>query len=221
MIVKSNHSARICNLQSIKSIEMKIESLKNSIKDVDIYILDQILKERYQPETKILDAGCGGGRNLKWFYQAGFEIHGTDTNIEQVEHCKELYPTQKQNFIHCNVAEMPYNENSFDHLICNAVLHFAKDFNHFLKMFQELLRVLKPNGTLFIRIASEFGIENQVELLEKGIYKLPDGSTRFLLTNIILEDLKNNKGIVLIEDVKTTIVHNKRSMTTLMIQKKR
>ncbi|MBI9042777.1 hypothetical protein [Lutibacter sp.] len=43
---------------------MKIESLKNSIKDVDIYILDQILKERYQPETKILDAGCGGGRNL-------------------------------------------------------------------------------------------------------------------------------------------------------------
>ena len=199
---------------------MNLKSLKKSIKDVDIYILDQILKERYQPGTKILDAGCGGGRNLKWFYQAGFEIHGTDTNKEQIECCKELFPLQKENFILCDVSQMPYNENSFDHLICNAVLHFAEDLNHFLKIFKELLRVLKPQGTLFIRMASEFGKENQIEMLDKGIYKLPDGSNRFLLTNIILEELINNKEILLIEDVKTTIVHNKRSMSTLVIQKK-
>ncbi len=198
---------------------MNLLTLKKNIKGIDIYVLDQILKDLYQPGTKILDAGCGSGRNLKWFYQSDFEIHGTDTDTEQLLRCKELYPAQKANFIHANIEKMPYKANSFDHIVCNAALHFAEDLSHFLKMFEELLRVLKPKGSLFIRIASNFGIENLVILLDHGIYKLPDGTTRFLLTPEILEDLQNNKDVLFIEDIKTTIVHNKRSMTTLVIKK--
>jgi len=198
---------------------MNLLTLKKSIKDIDIYILDQILKDLYQPGAKILDAGCGSGRNLKWFYESGFEIHGTDTDTEPLLRCKELYPTQKENFIEANIEKMPYKANSFDHVICNAVLHFAKDLNHFTQKFEELLRVLKPKGSLFIRTASNFGIENLVILLDKGIYKLPDGTSRFLMTPEILEDIQNNKVVVLIEDVKTTIVHHKRAMTTLVIKK--
>ncbi|MDD3723399.1 MAG: class I SAM-dependent methyltransferase [Lutibacter sp.] len=198
---------------------MNLLSLKKSIKGIDIYILDQILKDLYQPESKILDAGCGGGRNLKWFYESGFEIHGTDTDAAQLLRCKELYPTQKENFIQANIEEMPYETRYFDHIICNAVLHFAKDLSHFTQKFEELLRVLKPKGSLFIRTASNFGIENLVILFDKGIYKLPDGTTRFLLTPEILEDIQNNKSVLLIEDIKTTIVHHKRSMTTLVIKK--
>ncbi|SFS33884.1 class I SAM-dependent methyltransferase [Lutibacter maritimus] len=198
---------------------MDIGIIKDAISGTDIYILDQILKNRYQTGDSILDAGCGNGRNLKWFYQAGFEIHGIDTELQRLNFCKGLYATQKENFIQASISELPFKQHSFNHILCNAVLHFAEDFNHFLNMFEELLRVLKPNGSLFIRMASEFGIENQVELLKNGTYNLPDGSTRFLLTSTVLEDLKNNKRIMLIEDVKTTIVHNKRSMTTLVIEK--
>ena len=198
---------------------MDILTLKNNIKGIDIYILDQILKDRYQVGAKILDAGCGNGRNLKWFYNAGFEIHGTDTNIQGLQHCKEIYPLQKDNFIKVRIEKLPYETNSFDHVICNAVLHFAENLNHFLQMLNELLRILKPQGSLFIRTASNFGIEELVIALGNGIYKLPDGSTRFLLTTKILDDIKNMNGVLLIEDLKTTIVHNKRSMTTLVIQK--
>lgn len=53
---------------------MNSNTLKEHIKDVDIYILEQFLKDRYQPGAKILDAGCGNGRNLKWFYKSGYEI---------------------------------------------------------------------------------------------------------------------------------------------------
>ena len=89
----------------------------------------------------------------------------------------------------------------------------------FLKMFEELVRVLKPHGSLLIRTASNFGIESQIKFIENGIYKLPDDRTRFLLDAEILDHIKNMKTVLLVEDVKTTIVHNKRAMTTLVIKK--
>lgn len=48
-------------------------------------------------------------------------------------------------------------------------------------MFNELMRILKPGGSLLIRTATNFGIENQVEFIGDGVYILPDRSKRFLL----------------------------------------
>lgn len=199
---------------------MNLQTLQENIQGIDIYILDQLLKDRYQPGDKILDAGCGRGRNLKWFYNTGFEIYGIDMNIESIDYCKGIYSKQKEHFMQAGVEEIPFESNSFNHVICNAVLHFAKNKTQFNAMFNELLRVLKPKGSLFIRVASNFGIENQVRQIAEGVYKLPDGSTRFLLTADILDEIKKNEQISLIEDVKTTIVENKRSMTTLVFIKK-
>jgi len=193
---------------------MNIQILQESIEGIDIYILDQILKNRYQPGDNILDVGCGSGRNLKWFYTADYKIYGIDISLKDIEYCKKVYSEQKNHFIQASVEKNHFEENTFDHVICNAVLHFAEDLSQYSKMFKELLRILKPNGSLFIRMASNFGMENRVELLANGNYILPDGSTRFLLTKEILNDLVNNKSIELLEDVKTTIVKDKRCMTT-------
>ncbi|WP_299527557.1 bifunctional 2-polyprenyl-6-hydroxyphenol methylase/3-demethylubiquinol 3-O-methyltransferase UbiG [uncultured Lutibacter sp.] len=199
---------------------MNIKALKESIEGVDIYIIDQILKDRYPIGSKILDAGCGSSRNLKWFYNSGFQTYGIDINLEDIQYCKELYKLQNENFSVASVDQMSFESNTFNHVICNAVLHFAKDLSHFTQMLNELMRILKPQGSLFIRTASNFGIEDQVKVLENGIYKLPDGSTRFLLTTNILQDIINRECVLMIEDVKTTIVEKKRSMTTLVIEKR-
>ena len=86
-------------------------------------------------------------------------------------------------------------------------------------MFEELLRILKPEGSLLIRTATNIGIENQVQELNNGVFNLPDGSTRFLLTQDILYTLESDNRFKWIENVKTTIVQNKRAMTTLVLQK--
>lgn len=202
-----------------KIVCMELSALKEAVKGIDIYVLDQILKDKYPKGSKILDAGCGKGRNLKWFYQAGFEIYGIDLNEASLLECKEMYPTQKENFIHTSIEQLPYKDFSMDHIICNAVLHFAESERQFFKIFNELLRVLKCDGSLLIRVASNFGIETEVEHLENGVYILPDNSNRFLLTKTIFEKLLNIKGVKLVEDIKTTIVHSKRSMTTIILQK--
>ena len=39
-------------------------SVQELIGNTDIYLIDQIMKNRYNQQDKILDAGCGNGRNL-------------------------------------------------------------------------------------------------------------------------------------------------------------
>ena len=193
--------------------------LKKSIKGVDIYLLDQILKDLYQPGSKILDAGCGNGRNLKWFYQNGFEVYGMDMLSDRIVHCKNEFSDQKEHFIVSSIEGMPYTSNFFDHIICNAVLHFAKNPGHFHDLFGALVEILKPQGSLFIRMASEFGLESSIKELSGVVYELPDGSKRFLLSQQILNELEAKFDVKLIESVKTTLVHEMRSMTTLVFKK--
>jgi len=162
------------------------KKLKENIGDIDIYLLDQILKERFLPPQKILDAGCGNGRNLHWFYKHHFKVFGIDIDEQKINFIKNRYPKQQDNFLVAPVNKLPFSKNEFHHIICNAVLHFAEDENHFYNMFSELIRVLQPNGMLFIRMTSVFGIEKLVVPIKNGVYKLPDNTTRFLLTEKIL-----------------------------------
>jgi len=135
-------------------------SLKNALGNVDIYLLDQLMKGRYSERDVILDAGCGSGRKFSFMTSLGFNITGCDTNKSSISKLKQQHPTKKLNV--SNLKYLPYNSNYFDHIICNAVLHFATDHTEFKAMISELKRVLKPNGTLFIRMTSEFGIEHLI-----------------------------------------------------------
>jgi len=195
------------------------KKLKENIGDIDIYLLDQILKERFLPHQKILDAGCGNGRNLHWFYQNNFKIFGIDVDSQKIDFIKKRYPKQQENFLTATVNELPFSKNEFHHIICNAVLHFAEDESHFYNMFSELIRVLQPNGMLFIRMASVFGIEKSVIPIKNGIYKLPDCTARFLLTEHILQEVLKKHALEFLEPLKTVNVNNKRCMSTLILKK--
>jgi ubiquinone/menaquinone biosynthesis C-methylase UbiE len=155
---------------------------------MDIYLIDQILKGRYISGERILDAGAGGGRNLNWFFaQGGFEIHACDLEAEREELIHARYPGAEFRWSTCDLLKTPYADEHFRHVICNAVLHFAESSTHFMGMAKELHRVMQPKASLFIRMNSDIGIENQVKPLGDGRFLNPDGSERFLLTQGLLE----------------------------------
>lgn len=81
------------------------------------------------------------------------------------------------------------------------------------------MRTLKPNGILFIRMTSIFGIEHKVEKISFNRYKLPDKSTRFLLTKEILTALEKKFNFNYLEPLKTVNVNDLRCMSTLVIKK--
>ncbi|HLM61220.1 MAG TPA: class I SAM-dependent methyltransferase [Pyrinomonadaceae bacterium] len=192
--------------------------------DIDIYLFDQILKNRFAPEMKILDAGCGGGRNLVYFLRSGFEVFGVDRNHEAIERIRSFAQSiapenPSENFQVAAVERIPFADESFDVVISSAVLHFAADEQQFDEMLWEMRRVLKPSGMLFTRLASTIGIEDKIEKIAGRRYLLPDGSERFLVDEEMLFAATEKLGATFIELIKTTNVQNLRCMTTWVIRK--
>ena len=192
--------------------------------EIDIYLFDQILKNRFAPPMKILDAGCGGGRNLVYFLREKFDVFAVDGNSDAVEYvrylAKMLAPEiSAENFQISTIEKMPFAGETFDWVLSNAVLHFAEDEKQFDAMLREMWRVLKPSGILFARLASKIGIESKVEKTTEHRYLLPDESERFLVDEEMLIEKTKNLGGIFIEPIKTTNVQNLRCMTTWIIQK--
>lgn len=192
--------------------------------DIDIYLFDQILKNRFAPEMKILDAGCGGGRNLVYFLRENFQIFAVDREAEAIEYvrylAKSLAPEiSSGNFQVSTIEKMPFVDENFDWVLSNAVLHFADDEKQFDEMLREMWRVLKPSGILFVRLASTIGIEDKIEKIAGHRYLLPDGSERFLVDEEMMISATENLGGMFIEPIKTTNVQNLRCMTTWVVQK--
>jgi SAM-dependent methyltransferase len=192
--------------------------------NIDIYLFDQLLKGTYDNCKKVLDAGCGGGRNLIYFLRNGYEVHGIDPNPNAVSAVRQLSQTlthtnAKENFAIASAENLPFDDNYFDLVISSAVLHFANNPDHFDNMIYSMWRVLKPGGYLFARLASDIGIETLVQNLGNGRYLLPDGSERFLVNQQLLLQYTESLNARLHEPIKTTNVQNLRCMTTWCLQK--
>lgn len=67
-----------------------MSNLQHAFGNIDIYLFDQLLKGTFDNCPDILDAGCGGGRNIIYFLQNGFNIHGIDPNAEAIEQVKQM-----------------------------------------------------------------------------------------------------------------------------------
>jgi SAM-dependent methyltransferase len=199
-------------------------TLNESFGNIDIYLFDQLLKGRYDHLHKILDVGCGSGRNLPYFLRNGYEVFAVDPDLQGIKIVKqlsaELAPKNSlENIFVCNAESLPFDDASFDLIICSAVLHFASDEQQFYNMLLSMFRVLKTGGYFFSRLASDIGIENLVRPLGNRRYLLPDGSERFLANEQILQAYTHEFG-ELYEPIKTTNVQSMRCMTTWCVQKR-
>jgi tellurite methyltransferase len=198
-------------------------TLRQTYGNIDIYLFDQLLKGRYDNARAVLDVGSGSGRNLYYFLRNGYNVFGADPDSQAVEAVKKLSAllapdNPSGNFVVCPAESLPYGDASFDLVICSAVLHFAKNEQHFEAMLKSMFRVLRPGGYFFARLASDIGIEPLVKPLGNKRYLLPDGSERFLVNEQMLLQYTAGSG-ALYEPIKTTNVQNMRCMTTWCVQK--
>ena len=192
---------------------------------IDIYLFDQLLKGRLVPGMRVLDAGCGTGRNLVYLLKSGFEVFGVDESSgavnQAIQMARELAPQwPSDNFRVEPVERLSFADSYFDVVLSSAVLHFARNEPHWRAMVDEMWRVLKPGGIFFARLASSIGIENKIALIEGRRYHLPDGSQRFLVDEAMLLSVTAMLSGEFIEPIKTTVVQNMRAMTTWCLRKR-
>ena len=199
-------------------------NIRETFGDIDIYLFDQIQKGRFSPGMKILDAGCGGGRNVFWLMRNGFDVCAVDKDERAVAAVSDMAKRSaadlpSDNLQTASLDAIPFASESFDWVICNAVLHFAADRAQFDSWLVEMWRVLKPGGVFFARLASSIGIEKLLIPTSNGRYMMPDGSERFIVDEQMLRDSTASVGGRFLEPIKTTNVENLRCMTTWVVVK--
>jgi tellurite methyltransferase len=199
-------------------------SVQEQFGQIDIYVFDQILRGNIGAGMRVLDAGCGYGRNLVHLLREGCEVFALDEDADGVEHVHKLAASlgsvlPDENFQVGLIEQMPFADAFADVVICNSVLHFARDDDHFRKMLTELWRVLKPGGMLFCRLGSRIGMD--FERVRGHVYVIGDGSEWFLVDEAMLLDLGRKMNAVLVDPLKTTIVQDYRCMTTWVLRKRR
>jgi tellurite methyltransferase len=204
---------------------------------IDIYLFDQLLKDRFAPWMRVLDAGCGSGRNLVYFLRSGYEVFGVDESEAAIAKTRRLAASLQpqlppENFRVEPVEKMSFGNEAnsrlqiantqgtgFDLVVSSAVLHFARDDQQWQAMMNAMWSMLKPGGIFFARLASTIGIENQIKLIEGRRFHLPDGSDRYLVDEAILQRVTAELGGDFLEPIKTTVVERMRAMTTWVLKK--
>ncbi len=197
--------------------------LRREFGEIDIYLFDQLLRGRFDRRRRVLDAGCGAGRNLPFFLRRGFDVRAVDADPAAIGAVRELVaalrPALPPDQIHCGPLDaMPWKDGSIDAVICSAVLHFSRDEAAFAAALREMWRVLAPGGLFFARLATSIGLERQLSSVT-GRVRLPDGSDRFVVDEATLLHWTSALGGALADPLKTTNVQNMRSMTTWVVEK--
>jgi SAM-dependent methyltransferase len=203
---------------------MSMTEVRNQFGEIDIYLFDQLLRGRVAPGMRILDAGCGSGRNLVYLLRQEYEVFGVDLDPKCVDDVRRLAATLAPNLPAGNfraeaVESMSFPNASADLVVSSAVLHFARNDDQFRAMLRATWRVLKAGGLLFCRLASSIGLEQQIQHIAGRRFLLPDGSERYLVDEALLTQAAKDLGGRMIDPLKTTIVQNERCMTTWVVRK--
>ena len=121
-------------------------------------------------KTKILDLGCGAGRHVFFLGKENIVPFGVDFSDEGIRCTKELLcaygmEDYAQNMQVASLTELPYEDESFDGIVCYGVLYYL-DLPGIKKAVKEMERVLKPNGKILLVVRStedyRYNKENEV-----------------------------------------------------------
>jgi SAM-dependent methyltransferase len=200
------------------------DRLREEFGEIDVYLFDQMLRGRITAGMRVLDAGCGAGRNLVYLLREGFDVWGVDESADAIARVRQLaarlaprLPAGRFRIEQVEAMSLP--DESVDVVISSAVLHFAHDDAHWLRMVREMWRVLAPGGILFARLATSVGQPDLVPI-GGGVFRLPDGSIRYVADHEMLLAATAHLGGSFVDPLRSTVVEGMRSMGTWIIRKR-
>jgi ubiquinone/menaquinone biosynthesis C-methylase UbiE len=165
-------------------------TLKDIVDEPKLLIENRVKTPRFNLHDlkgkTILDLGCGSGRYAIALSTYGCKrVIGFDMGDQGLKVGKSIIEKHKINnvtFIKGNVLDLPFDNDHFDFVFCNGVLHHTKDME---KGIKELYRVLKPGGKSFLYLYAAGGLFWNFRKRVKNIFKkIPREYTQNVLHTI-------------------------------------
>jgi len=121
-------------------------------KEFRVKILPTVEEFLKGKKGKILDLGCGSGRNF--IKISGLKWYGVDFSEQMLEYAKKdaLKKGMKVILKKSNADNLHFEDNYFDYVLCYALLHCIDGKNKRKKAIKEMYRVLKSSGGAFISV---------------------------------------------------------------------
>lgn len=117
------------------------------------YLYNFFSKIKNKKSKKVLDIGCGAGRNTIMLHDLRYSVYGCDLNKKMVGTTQKRLPVKnRKNIIICDMDTLPYKKDYFDFVISNGVFHNAISYEQLHRAVSEACRVLKKEGQLVLNI---------------------------------------------------------------------
>ena len=112
------------------------------------------------PGKRGLDAGCGAGaRDVYHAWSEGFDVTGIDAIEQNIQVARELHPEIADRVLVADLGEaLQFEDESFDFVVCSAVIQHIKPDLVREVVLPELARVLRPHGILQLMFKNGHGI---------------------------------------------------------------
>ena len=197
---------------------MEVNQINNLFGDADLFLIDWILKGNIPSHARILDAGSGSGRNLIYFLSTDHEVVAIDQNESEINALNLLSRTIRNKTIGTasDIRSLPFQNDQFDFVICSRVLHFAKNEKDFMEILNQIHRVIRDDGTLYLSLASTLGFQGFGKELRGEKIQFPDGSVRLCLNDKLLKALLKTWSVI--GDTKTVLFNDEHIESTLFLK---
>lgn len=132
-------------MKTIDYYNLHAEQFADSTFQVDMESLYQPFLALLQPSARILDVGCGSGRDSLAFKNKGYEVEAMDYSEELVKKATELtgIAVKHQSFYELDEAQV------YDGVwACASLLHCERERLH--EVFEKLVTALRSGGVLYM-----------------------------------------------------------------------
>lgn len=100
------------------------------------------------PCARVLDAGCGSGRDVGYFASCGHRVVGIDVSSVAIQRARQRYPSQDIGFSVGRIEHLPFQNGAFDAVYCAYTL---QDIDY-AQGISEIARVLKSGGLAWLTV---------------------------------------------------------------------